>query len=257
MEDSDYRTIKLFMVALMAVGTLTLGLLVVTGNFGNASQFIQEAIYKGSGTLDVEILGEDQNARAAAHNSKNIDIQYKVTSDTNSYGESNKYMKVDYSVDGDGTRWTKFHYQSEAAGAGDMADFNSINGSFEASVTSTISVSDTGDVSFDSVVSAEEGNYMFRAKFYNIEDGAIRPTSGETVIGYGNFSIWRHINKTQIKTSNDWLQFCIDLNRDMILDESVPSGTYLVPDGYYVDEKGILYKIPEGYKYINDSLQPV
>jgi hypothetical protein len=43
----------------------------------------------------------------------------------------------------------------------------------------------------------------------------------------------------------------------MILDTSVPSGTYLVPDGYYVDEKGILYKLPDGYKYVNDSLQPV
>jgi len=45
MEQSDYRTIKLFMAALIGVATLTLFLLTITGNFGTASQLLQEAYY--------------------------------------------------------------------------------------------------------------------------------------------------------------------------------------------------------------------
>ena len=254
MEDSDWRTIKLVIAGMTGFFAIVILVLAATGNLVSASQVIQEAIYKGTGTIDVEILGENQNARAAAHNSKDIDIRYSKSSISTQYEGTTDKLTITYSVTGDGTRWTKFKYQAEGANAGDSADFNKINGSFEASGTSVISVSENGDVSFDSVTSAEEGNYTFRAKFYDISDGAMRPTSGETVIGYGNLSVWRHINKTDIKTSEDWLKLCADLNKDMILDPTVPSGTYIVPDGYYVNKAKQLIKIPDGQTYLDGEL---
>lgn len=254
MEDSDWRTIKLVIAGVFGALFILIAILAATGNLVSASQLIQEAIYKGTGTIDVEILGENQNARAAAHNSKDIDIRYSKSSISTQYEGTTDKLSITYSVDGDGTRWTKFHYSNEGANAGDSADFNGINSSFEASGKSVISVSDAGDVSFDSVVSAEEGNYTFRAKFYDISSGSMRPTSGETVIGYGNLSVWRHINKTEeVKKPKDWLELCATVNKDMILDPNA-SGLYLVPDGYYVDKTKTLVKIPDGQAYLDGEL---
>ncbi len=254
MDGSDWRTIKLIIAALFGFLAIIIVVLAATGNLVSASQMIQEAVYKGTGTIDVEILGENQNARAAAHNSQDIDIRYSKSSISTQYEGTTDKLTITYSVTGDGTRWTKFKYQAEGANAGDIADFNSINGNFEASGTSVISVSENGDVSFDSVISAEQGNYTFHAKFYDIADGAMRPTSGESVSGYGNLSIWRHINKTDIKTYEDWLELCATVNKDVISDPSVPDSIYLVPDGYYVNKAKQLIKIPEGQAYLNGEL---
>lgn len=69
MEDSDCRTIKLVIAGIFGALFIIIAILAATGNLVSASQLIQEAVYKGTGTIDVEILGENQNARAASHNS--------------------------------------------------------------------------------------------------------------------------------------------------------------------------------------------
>lgn len=249
MDSSDYRTIKLFMAALVGVGVLVIFLLSITGNFGTASQLLQEAYYKGTGTIDVDILGEDQSSRMMAQNSEGVDISYKKTE-----SPVVKLLEVNYEVDkGDGSRRTKFIYQAEGANTGGNIFVDKINGSFTGSAISTITVGDDGTVSFDLVTEVTGEDISFHAAFYDIA-GDGKPTSGERLSGVGNWTIWRHINKTEIKTSEDWLKFCIELNRDMILDSTVPNGTYLIPEGYYLNEDKQLVKIPEGYTVVDGKL---
>lgn len=249
MDSSDYRTVKLFMAALIGVGVLIIFFLTVTGNFGTASQLLQEAYYKGTGTIDVDILGEDQNSRMMAQNSEGVDISYTKTE-----SPTTKLLKVNYELDkGDGSRRTKFIYQAEGASAGGNIFVDKINGSFSGSAISTITVGDDGTVSFDLVTEATGEDISFHATFYDIASNG-KPTSGERLSGVGNWTIWRHINKTEITTSEDWLKFCIELNRDMILDSTVPDGVYIIPEGYYLNDDQQLVKVPEGYTLVDGKL---
>lgn len=263
--NSDYRTIKLFIVSIILLGTLLFAGLAVTGNLGASYEYLQEAWYKGSGTIDVEAGGENQNTRMLANNSTGIDVKYKIT-----YSErtdpvvdeeegtiiswdtlqASEFMTATMDIDkGDGSRKTKFVFRSksEKAEAGGEIFIDKINGSMHAEATSTLNVGEDGVASIDIENSVTGENISFSGRFYDLSTGSMRPTKDERIRGIGEWDFWRHLNKTIVRDLKGWLELCDLVNKDMIADESVPTGIYLVPDGYYVDDNKMLRPIPDGY----------
>lgn len=205
---------------------------------------LMEGADRGSGTIDVEIQGEKQSARMMAQNSSGVDLNYKKTSDVGK--TSSDVLDVSMDLDnGDGSRRTKFIVSGEGAGAGSNIFVDKISGAFSGSAKTWIETDEEGGKSFDMTFAFEGKNLSYHGLFYNVGQNG-RPAEGERISGVGNWSIWRHYNKTTVPvTAEDWLGFCAGLNRDVILDPTVSNGVYFAPEGWYVDENGILWRIKD------------
>lgn len=110
----------------------------------------------------------------------------------------------------------------------------------------------TTDVSIDSLIIMDNkvnggGNATFSGSVINTNSGNHPVTESET-LAIGQFAINQYLNvSVPQKVAEDPLSFCITLDKDMILDKSVPDGVYVVPVGYTINKDGKLVKIPEGY----------
>jgi hypothetical protein len=69
-------------------------------------------------------------------------------------------------------------------------------------------------------------------------------------IGYN--TIRQYLNSTtttKIKNQQGWLNFCNEWNG---LSPVAREGTWIIPEGYYLNDELLLKEIPEGY-YLSDS----
>ena len=101
----------------------------------------------------------------------------------------------------------------------------------------------TADASIDSVIvmDSRTGNASFTGAVVNQRVGKHPLTESET-LAVGKFIIKQALNATDPVTNDDPLAFCYKLDKDMILDPTVPDGVYIAPPGMILNTDGKLVK---------------
>ncbi|HOV82038.1 MAG TPA: hypothetical protein PLQ01_05085 [Methanothrix sp.] len=224
-----YASCMLAVICLMAI-------IYMVATSGEAS-ILMEGRDTGSGTIDVDVTSDNQAARMMVNNGEGADIRYTKTTD-------GKNEKLTASMDldkGDGSRKTKFVITGKGDSAGSTIFVDQIGDGFSGTATTWIDYTDDGTSNFDMTFQVEGAQKSWRGKFY-ATDGSPRPTTEETIRGFGNMSIWRHYNVSIApETPEDWLGFCAELNRDVHL-SGEPGAVYVAPPGWTPDENGVLWR---------------
>jgi hypothetical protein len=84
-----------------------------------------------------------------------------------------------------------------------------------------------------------DGLATIQGRVYNNSEG--RPATIEELDAVGKYLLNTHLNvSNEPITPESWLNFCESLDRDMILDPSIPDGVYIAPIGYEINENGKL-----------------
>jgi len=199
-------------------------MIIVLGMFGCAN-VIEESIF-GSGTMDHSSYSEHASDRARTKDAESV--AYKMARNWES--KDNQTFTSSFIVSGAGGSYQD-QYVVKASGAGYKHTYQAtkITGDFSGSGDSTITLQ-TGTQSLDSLI-LMDGNATFQGRIINGQTG--RPVNEAELEAVGKFVIRSYLNITEKpKTVEGWLDFCSGLDRDMILDKSVPDGVYIAPAGY-------------------------
>jgi hypothetical protein len=115
-------------------------------------------------------------------------------------------------------------------------------------------------VTTDAVVMMDSRNGNAEFKGSVITTGTAKhPITQSETLALGKFIINQELHLTAdpstpaVATAEDYLQFCIQLDHDLILDKTVPSAVYIAPPGYTVNADGNVVKIPDGYTAKKDG----
>jgi hypothetical protein len=227
---SDMRTIKLFVAALMVFGVLTAGFLGVLGYFGYANTIEQSIM--GVGDIYTRHDSEHMSDLASAKNSTFIYENKEV------WGliESPDTMASSFIINGattEGGYRNQYVVKSSGAGYKHVYRATQISGDFSGSGEVVFTLGEDGSENIDSLIlmDSRAGNATFQGRVYASEDG--KPITKEEMDSVGRFMIRSYLNISKpILTPEGWLNFCETLDKDMILDKSVPDGFYISPPGY-------------------------
>lgn len=106
------------------------------------------------------------------------------------------------------------------------------------------------ETSIDSMIFME-GNATFKGYLVNQSTG-MHPVSESETYAICYNAIRQYLNSTttaKIKNQQGWLNFCNEWNG---LSPIAREGTWIIPEGYYLNDELLLKEIPEGY-YLSDS----
>jgi hypothetical protein len=129
----------------------------------------------------------------------------------------------------------KTQYAVKGYGAEHKVEYRATKISGDASFASEITFTGTeaGGENFDSVIEFDtrDGNATISGRVYNSVEG--RPATREELDAVGRYLLRTHLNvSSKPITPENWMEFCTSLDRDMILDPTVPDGIYVAPLGY-------------------------
>lgn len=211
---------------ILAICCLGIVFITLTTNYCSANLLIESNI-KGNGFVDQETMSSNQYARMRATNAKH-DYTDKRTEDST----GNKDISVNVIVEGaKGTYGDQVAFRNKEGKLGSQ-EFRASNiTNLVAAFNGYIHVDDDGLLSYDSTIDAS-GNADFYARAIDSRNG--KPIVIDRFKAFGNETVWKHLNITEIKTISDWLFFCGEFN-----DQLTPSvGVVLIPvnnNGEYVN----------------------
>ncbi len=112
-----------------------------------------------------------------------------------------------------------------------------------------------GAESIDSLflMDSRKGNATFQGRIINGETG--RPVNEAEADAVGKFFVRSYLNISKPPTTTEgWLDFCESLDRDMILDKTVPTGVYIAPqNGNYALRNNKLVPVKAVAPVVNNS----
>jgi hypothetical protein len=224
LDSEDYICIKRMTIALLATFVLVSGFLVVLGCLGYANT-IEESVF-GKGTMDHASYSKSASDRAMTKDAESVAYQMKRDWES----KDNQTFTSSFIVSGAGGSYQD-QYVVKASGAGYKHTYRAtkITGDFSGSGESSVTMQ-TGTQSLDSLI-LMDGNATFQGRIINGQTG--KPINEAELEAVGKFVIRSYLNITEKpETVEGWLDFCSGLDRDMILDKSVPDGVYIAPAGY-------------------------
>jgi len=240
-----------FLLSVVGLASCIAALIVFAGvsSTGEANIIDQKII--GSGDIYTRHDSESASDLASAVNST---VSYEATRTWDDEESSQKFTTsfIVFGAQSSGGYRNQYVVKSSGAGYKHVYRATAITGDFSGSGEITFSVGEDGAQNLDSLVimDSRAGNATFQGRIYNVQTG--KPITAEETDAAGRFIIESYLNVSQpIKTPEDWLGFCESLDKDVILDKTSPSGYYIIPDGYKLDDNGNL--IPELPKIRNSS----
>ena len=134
----------------------------------------------------------------------------------------------------------KNKFRIEGSGAGNKISYTATHLNGTGDFASEIHVKETaaGDDSLVSTImfDTRDGSAQITGRIINSTDNG-RPATFEEVDLVGKFLIESQLNISKPAiTPENWLGSCAELNHDMILDEDVPDGIYILPEGYELNK---------------------
>lgn len=235
MDNEDYICIKRMTVALLITFSLVSGFLVVLGVMGYANT-LEESVF-GAGTFSARHDTDHASDQASVVNATGIAYELE-----RHWGVSGEYDTFSSSFIVNGAdpsgRW-KNKYVIKASGAGHKVVLQATKISGDASFASDITfiLKESGEQDLDSSISFDtrDGNATITGNVWNSTSG--RPATMEELAMVGQFALTHHLNiSLEEITPDNWLGFCSELDRDMILDKTIKTGVYIAPAGYELDE---------------------
>lgn len=203
---------------------LALFLLSLGGTPGEANSL--DTSLSGTGTADLRHDNGHSSDRAMAEGSA---IMYDYSRKWGVKDEA-ETATSSFIVSG-GMGGYKTQYAVKGSGAGHKVDYRATKISGDASFASEISLTgnEAGGENFDSVIEFDTltGNATIRGRVYNQTAG--RPATVEEIDAVGKYLLQTHLNVSSTPiTPDNWLGFCGELDRDMILDPD-SRGLYIAP----------------------------
>ena len=216
---------KYFYASCILAGLAFIAILYVVGTSGSANTLDTSMI--GTGTMNYRHDSEHSADVAMAENAS-IMYDYSRTWGRDVPVETVTSQFVVTSAQGG----YKTQYAVKGSGADHKVDYKATKISGDASFASEISLSATesGGENFDSMIwfDTRDGLATIQGRVYNNSEG--RPATIEELDAVGKYLLNTHLNVSyEPITPESWLNFCEGLDRDMILDPSVPEGIYIVP----------------------------
>jgi hypothetical protein len=212
-----------FLSLSLAAVYLALFILSIGGMPGEANSL--DTSLSGTGTADLRHDNERSSDRAMAEDAA---IMYDYS---RKWGVKDKAETATSSfIVSGGTGGYKTQYAVKGSGAGHKVDYRATKISGDSSFASEITLSgnEAGGENFDSVIEFDtlSGNATIRGRIYNQTAG--RPATTEEIDAVGKYILQTHLNVSTSLTPDNWLGFCGELDRDMILDPSM-IGIWIAP----------------------------
>ena len=187
---------------------------------------LQLEIYVGQGSLRVEHDG----------NTFRDDSGFSDGSGTYRYDrvwdESNESVSKNFVVEGGkGTIYDRDITLISGSGVNRLYRVTNIEGDYESSVETTFELNLS-----ESTVTINVGNGIAKLDLRVMKKSDHGPATMEEVQAYGNFTMRSYYNlsaeEQEAAVNQDPLAFCIELDKDNILDDTVPDAVYIAPVGY-------------------------
>lgn len=216
---------KYFYASCILAGLAFIAILYIVGTSGSANTLDTSMV--GTGTMDYRHDSEHSADIAMAENAS-IMYDYSRTWGQDVAVETAKSQFVVTSAKGG----YKTQYAVKGSGAGHKVDYRATKISGDASFASEISLSATesGGENVDSMIwfDTRDGLATIQGRVYNNSEG--RPATIEELDAVGKYLLNTHLNVSNAPiVPESWLGSCEELNRDMILDPTVPDGLYILP----------------------------
>lgn len=216
---------KYFYASCILAGLAFIAILYIVGTSGSANTL--DTSMAGTGTMNYRHDSEHSADIAMAENAS-IMYDYSRTWGQDVAVETAKSQFVVTSAKGG----YKTQYAVKGSGAGHKVDYRATKISGDASFASEISLSATesGGENVDSMIwfDTRDGLATIQGRVYNNSEG--RPATIEELDAVGKYLLNTHLNVSKEPiVPESWLGSCEELNRDMILDPTVPDGLYILP----------------------------
>ena len=216
---------KYFYASCILAGRAFIAILYIVGTSGSANTLDTSMV--GTGTMNYRHDSEHSADIAMAENAS-IMYDYSRTWGQDVAVETAKSQFVVTSAKGG----YKTQYAVKGSGAGHKVDYRATKISGDASFASEISLSATesGGENVDSMIwfDTRDGLATIQGRVYNNSEG--RPATIEELDAVGKYLLNTHLNVSKEPiVPESWLGSCEELNRDMILDPTVPAGLYILP----------------------------
>lgn len=216
---------KYFYASCILAGLAFIAILYIVGTSGSANTLDTSMV--GTGTMNYRHDSEHSADIAMAENAS-IMYDYSRTWGQDVAVETAKSQFVVTSAKGG----YKTQYAVKGSGAGHKVDYRATKISGDASFASEISLSATesGGENVDSMIwfDTRDGLATIQGRVYNNSEG--RPATIEELDAVGKYLLNTHLNVSKEPiVPESWLGSCEELNRDMILDPTVPDGLYILP----------------------------
>ena len=216
---------KYFYASCILAGLAFIAILYIVGTSGSANTLDTSMV--GTGTMDYRHDSEHSSDIAMAENAS-IMYDYSRTWGQDVAVETAKSQFVVTSAKGG----YKTQYAVKGSGADHKVDYKATKISGDASFASEISLSATesGGENIDSMIwfDTRDGLATIQGRVYNNTEG--RPATIEELDAVGKYLLNTHLNVSKEPiVPESWLGSCEELNRDMILDPTVPDGLYILP----------------------------
>ena len=216
---------KYFYASCLLAGLALSAIFYIVGTGGSGN--VLDTSIVGTGTGSIRHDSEHSADLAMAENASII-YDYSRSWDDNDNIEVAKSQFVVTSANGG----YKTQYLVKGSRAGHKVEYRATKIAGNASFASEISMSATeaGDESLDSMfwLDTRDGLATIRGRVYNY-DGR-RPATIEEIDQVGRYLLNSHLNVSKEPiVPESWLGSCEELNRDMILDPTVPDGLYILP----------------------------
>ena len=216
---------KYFYASCILAGLAFIAILYIVGTSGSANTLDTSMV--GTGTMDYRHDSE-HSADIAMDENASIMYDYSRTWGQDVAVETAKSQFVVTSAKGG----YKTQYAVKGSGAGHKVDYRATKISGDASFASEISLSATesGGENVDSMIwfDTRDGLATIQGRVYNNSEG--RPATIEELDAVGKYLLNTHLNVSKEPiVPESWLGSCEELNRDMILDPTVPDGLYILP----------------------------
>jgi len=226
---SDYRTIRLFVVALVVFAILLGGGLWVMGYLGYAN--VLKESFSGYGTVDIEHYTGNTMDRASIENANLTYEAHRVWGVDDDKEEFVGYVEISGARGGSKFK-NRYEVRSRGAGYAHYYGAFNISGEFSGSAEITvITGSENNPASINSLflMDSKRGNATFTGRVYKYQNG--KPaTESETEL-VGKFALESYLNVTESpKTPDDWLGFCAEVNAGL------PDGLMILPAGTTLEE---------------------
>ena len=216
---------KYFYASCILAGLAFIAILYIVGTSGSANTLDTSMV--GTGTMDYRHDSEHSADVAMAENAS-IMYDYSRTWGQDVAVETAKSQFVVTSAKGG----YKTQYAVKGSGADHKVDYRATKISGDASFASeiTLTATEAGGESFDSMIwfDTRDGLATIQGRVYNNSEG--RPATIEELDAVGKYLLNTHLNVSKEPiVPESWLGSCEELNRDMILDPTVPDGLYILP----------------------------
>ncbi|HQM07397.1 MAG TPA: hypothetical protein PLR97_06275 [Bacilli bacterium] len=183
-------------------------------------------IYVGQGSLRVEHAGNEFRDDSGFSDGSGT-YRYDRTWD-----ESNESVSKNFVVEGGkGTIYDRDITLISGSGVNRLYRVTNIEGDYESSVETTFELNLS-----ESTVTINVGNGIAKLDLRVMNKTDHGPATMEEVQAYGNFTIRSYYSlsaeEQEAAVNQDPLAFCIELDKDNILDDTVPDAVYIAPVGY-------------------------